>query len=68
MLHTRFQDYWTSGSGDEDFFIGFYHIWVWRPSWSCDLYHLYNFRSHFPRRLHMKLGIDWPIDFREEDV
>ena len=23
------------GSGEEDF-KGFYHIWAWRPSWSCD--------------------------------
>ena len=22
-------------------FKGFYHIWAWRPSWSCDLDHLY---------------------------
>ena len=22
-------------------FKGFYHIWAWQPSWSCDLDHLY---------------------------
>ena len=22
------------------FFKGFYHIWAWRPSWSCDQEHL----------------------------
>ena len=27
-----------------------------------------NFLTHFPRRLHMKFGIDWPSGFREEDV
>ena len=21
---------------------GFYHIWTWRPSWSCDINHLYS--------------------------
>ena len=21
---------------EQKFFNGFYHIWVWRPSWSCD--------------------------------
>ena len=131
---------------------GFYHIWAWRPSWSCDLDHLYklsfplpkeaphkiwlwldlqyshifiysirclllltfrsqaaiisekstvftfsyrkrrrffkvftiywhgghlghvtwtiyiNFRSPFPRRLHIKFGFDWPSGFRGEDV
>ena len=37
MLHAKFQDNRTSGSGNEDF----YHIWAWRPSWSSALYHLY---------------------------
>ena len=23
-----------------------------------------NFRSPFPRRLHIKFGVDWPSDFR----
>ena len=23
--------------------LGFYHIWVWRSSWSCDLNILYTF-------------------------
>ena len=42
---------------------------VTQMSWSCDLDHLYiTFLSHFPRRLHMKFGIDWPSGFRKEDV
>ena len=41
MLHAKFQDHRISGSGEEDFFKGFYHIWGWRPSWSCDLDHSY---------------------------
>ena len=40
MLHAKFQDHKTSGSGEEDF-NGFSHIWAWRPSWSFDLNHLY---------------------------
>ena len=24
----------------EKIFYGFYYIWAWRPSWSCDLDHL----------------------------
>ena len=40
MLHAKFKDYRTSGSGEEDFQM-FYHKWAWRPSWSCDLNHLY---------------------------
>ena len=35
MLHTKFRENRPSGSGEEDF-EGFYHIWAWRPSWSCD--------------------------------
>ena len=33
-------------------FIGrmcFYHIWEWRPSWSCDLDHLYKLSFPFPK-------------------
>ena len=39
MLHTKSQGHRPSGSG-EDVFKGFYHIWAWRPSWSCDQDHL----------------------------
>ena len=33
---------------------------------TCAIY--INFLSHFPRRLHMKFGFDWPSSFREENV
>ena len=56
MLHAKFQDNRTSGSGEE-IFKGFYHIWAWQPSWSCDLDHLYKLSSPFPRRLHIKLAL-----------
>ena len=36
MLHTKFHENRPSGSGEEDFLKGFYHILAWRPSWSCD--------------------------------
>ena len=35
MLHTKPEGHWPFGSGEE-IFEGFYHIWVWWPSWSCD--------------------------------
>ena len=35
MLHTKFRENRPAGSG-EDFLKGFYHIWAWQPSWSCD--------------------------------
>ena len=31
MLHTEPQGHWPFGS-----LKGFYHIWAWQPSWSCD--------------------------------
>ena len=34
MLHTKFHENQPVGSGED--FEGFYHIWAWRPSWSCD--------------------------------
>ena len=36
MLHTKFRKNLPAGSGEEDFLRVFYHIWAWRPSWSCD--------------------------------
>ena len=35
MLHTKFRENRSAGSGEEDF-EGFLPIWAWRPSWSCD--------------------------------
>ena len=32
MLHDKFQDQRTSGSGEDDF----YHIWAWQQCCSCD--------------------------------
>ena len=37
MLHTKFRENWPAGFGKKKFFSGFYHIWAWQPSWSCDL-------------------------------
>ena len=48
MLHVRFQDHRTSGSGGERF-KGFPHIWALRPSLSCDLYHLYKLPFPLPK-------------------
>ena len=36
MLHTKFCENRPAGSGEEAILKGFYHIWAWRPSWSCD--------------------------------
>ena len=66
MMHAKFQDRRTSCSGEENF-KGFYHIWAWRPSCSCDLNHLYKFCFPFPRRLNLKFCFGWPRGFSEED-
>ena len=39
MLLTKFRENRPAGS-EEDFLKGFYHIWAWRPSWSCDQHHV----------------------------
>ena len=36
MLHTKFRENRPAGSEEEEFLKGFYHIWAWRPSWSCN--------------------------------
>ena len=48
MLHAKFQDHRTSGSGEEDF-KGFYHIWAGWPSWPCDPDHLYKLSFSLPK-------------------
>ena len=68
MLHTKFRENQPAGSGEEDFFKGFYHIWAWRPSWSCDPDAVNKYRSPYPRRLHIKFGFDWQSGFGEEDL
>ena len=35
MLHTKFRGNRPAGSGEKILSV-FYHIWAWRPSWSCD--------------------------------
>ena len=63
MLHTKFRDnqFWRR------LLKGFYHIWAWRPSWSCDPDAANKISSPYPRRLHIKFGFDRPSSFGEED-
>ena len=65
MLHTKFQGHWSTGSGEEDFFKGFYHIWAWWPYWSCDLEGLYNFLFPQPKEALKEIWLhlaQWGID------
>ena len=67
MLHTKFREKRPAGSGEE-VFKGFYCIWAWRPSWSCDLDAANKLSSPYPRRLQIKFGFDWPSGFGEEEI
>ena len=68
MLHAKFQDHRTFGSGEEDFFKVFtiygHGGHLGHVTWTIYT----NFCSPFPRRLHIKFGCDWPSGFRGEDV
>ena len=54
MLYAKLEDHRTSGSGEEDF-KSFYHIWAWRPSWSCDLDHLHKLSFPLPKKILHKI-------------
>ena len=69
MIHAKFQENRTSGSGEVDCLkvLTIYghgghlcHVTSWT--------NYINFRYHFPKRLRMKFCIDWPSTFREEAV
>ena len=53
MLHTKFPENRLAGSGED--FSGFYHIWAWRPSWSCDMD--FTFKLSFPLTMAAAHGI-----------
>ena len=68
MLHAKFRGNRSAGCGEKDL------LWVFTI---CGLGgHLghvtkmprTNFRSSYPRRLHIKFGFDRPSGFREEGV
>ena len=63
MLHTKFRGNRPVGSGEEDFLKGFYHIWAWRPSWSCDQHHVNKFSFLVPESFHTKFGSEWLSSF-----
>ena len=63
MLHTKPQDHWPFGSGED-----FYNIWAWTTAIFCHVTQTpwTNFRSPIPLRLHMKFGFDLPSGFGED--
>ena len=67
MLHDKFQDHRTSGSGE--YFLKVFTMF-WHGGHLCHVtWTIYiNFFYPFPRRLQIKFGFDWPSGIREEDV
>ena len=59
MLHTYVPSFAEIGPlvPEKTIFDGFYHIWAWWPSWSCDQQHI-NIYIHFhvPKSLQTDLG------------
>ena len=67
LLHAKFHDHTTISSVGENFWV--FTINEHGGHLGHVTYTIYNdFLSYFPRRLHIKFGIDWPIGFKEEDV
>ena len=67
MLHAKFQDHRTCGSGEDVFKV--FNVYghgghLGHVTWTIYI----NFRSPFPRWLHIKFGFDWPCGFRGEDL
>ena len=68
MLHAKFQDHTTSGSGEEVFFIFFTIYGHGGHLGHVTLTININFCSPFSRRIHMKFYFDWPSALRGEAV
>ena len=47
MLHTKFR----GNRFRRRFLKGFYHIWAWPPSWSCDKHHISLYLKAFIKKL-----------------
>ena len=68
MLHTKFHENRTAGSGEEDFRVDF-------TIYRCGGHHGHatyisrsNFRLPYLWMLPIKFHFDWPSSFREEDL
>ena len=68
MLHAKFQDHRTSGSGEEVFLKVFTIYGRGGHLGHVTLTIYTNLGSPFPRRHHVKFGFDCPSGFVGEDV
>ena len=59
VLKATYQVSWKSGNWfrRRRFLKGFYHIWAWLPSWSCDLDHLYKLWFPLPKEAPHKIWL-----------
>ena len=57
MLHAKFQDHRTSGSGEEGFFLRFLPYMGMTVFWSCDLDHLYKLSLPLPKEASHKIWL-----------
>ena len=68
MLHTKFRQNRSAGSGEEDFWRVFTIYGRGGHLGHVTQMPCTNFRSHTQRRPHIIFGFDWPSGFWEEDV
>ena len=57
MLHTKFRENRPADSGEEEFLKGFYHIWTWWPSLSCDPDDLNKLSFSLPNKATHKISL-----------
>ena len=67
MLHAKFQNHRTSGSGEEDF-KGFYNIWAWWLPCLCDLNHLYKIWLPHPKDAPHKIWLSLAKRFQRRSL
>ena len=63
MLHTKFRQNRSAGSGEEDFSMVFIICGCGGHLDHVTSIMLINFHFHVPRSLHTKFGYKWPSDF-----
>ena len=68
MFHAKFCENRSAGSGEEDFEVFLPYIGRGGHLGHVTQMPRTNFRSPYPRRLHIKFGFDRPSGFGEEDL
>ena len=66
MLHTKSPAHWFFWF--HKIFKGFYHIWTWWPSWSCDQYNWYIFWLTYHKESSYEIWVQMVYGFWENHV